>query len=366
MLRQQLTEQQEKQALLLRHTTTSEENETNNEVKTQPRPSSSLTAQLDQEHKPKATIVNRNDFKSYGSASASASNDFENENYNNNHSNSNSGGDLSVAPSSEEGNEDESEYSYESEYDEEDDVEDNSDEDENGSSMRRKQKNCCSSSCCDDKKKRRRRRRHRGNGNTSDDDLDEKRWKVFKPVLSPVIKVYQVAKEAFILITNVDDVWDSPALVVDNERGRNDDLLSRSRSDSAASSTTYRGYGVASFSRGGTSTGSHNPGEDNSRETNIGPSVSFRHKVGVLFWFLVLATAYASERGTFKVMVDRMGPFRMVVGAESVMAVHALILASWMLIRSITCGRKNMKGTAMLPLVDIGSKCFFLKFPFSC
>ena len=61
-------------------------------------------------------------------------------------------------------------------------------------------------------------------------------------------------------------------------------------------------------------------------------------------------------------MIDRMGPFRMVVGVEAVMAVHSLILASWMLLTTLTCGRKIAKGTVMLPFVDIGCKWLFVSF----
>ena len=70
----------------------------------------------------------------------------------------------------------------------------------------------------------------------------------------------------------------------------------------------------------------------------------------------MLAFAYATERGTFKIMIDRMGSFRMVIGVEAVMALHSLILSSSMLLTTLTCGRRIAKGTGMLPLVDIGCK----------
>ncbi len=61
--------------------------------------------------------------------------------------------------------------------------------------------------------------------------------------------------------------------------------------------------------------------------------MSLRHKVVVLFWFLVLAAFYALERCSFKIMADRMGPFRMVVGGEIVVVTHAFITGTWMLLR---------------------------------
>ncbi len=325
--------------------------------------------------------------------------------------------DMSLSTSSEGDEEDDDGlFSFGSEYRDNDN---SGDEDEEN-------KGCFLFPCCDSHKQKKKRRRHSNDSSTDSDDPDddddeerqESKWKIFKPVISPIIKVYEVAKEAFILITNVDDVWDSPAL---GARGsRNDEIhIYRSTSDSLASSSTMRGRGdgtiggsghllhdgAGTFQRHSSTSASHHVIEG-ANHRDIGQYVSFRHKVGVLFWFLVLATAYASERGTFKVMyvnfqntrltcfsrifiytqeemifilvhsllcclfilllfakrVDRMGPFRMVVGAEIVMAVHALILAVWMFIRSITCGRENAKGTAMLPLADIGCKLFLYKF----
>ena len=51
---------------------------------------------------------------------------------------------------------------------------------------------------------------------------------------------------------------------------------------------------------------------------------------GSLFWPLHMLLYI---RGTIKIMIDRMGPFRMVVGVEAAMALHSLILASWMLLK---------------------------------
>ena len=281
-----------------------------------------------------------------------------------------------------------SQYNHDNNYEDDEDYDDFDEEDRDfrlsrsNKEYRNNTRCCLSFPCCgenskSEKKRKKRRRRRRNNADRRDSIISyeesesEKRWKtLFKPVLSPMIKVYQVAKDAFILITNVDDVWDSPALN-DQRRHSNDDLLSRSRSDSFNSSTSIRGPtydGRAPFfSTDGLhhghgydhvsiSTGNIIRGEPNV----IAQHVTLRHKVGVLFWFFVLATAYGLERGLFKVMIDRMGPFRMVIGAEFVMAVHALILASWMLIRIITCGRNNVKVTAMIPLTDVGREYYYL------
>ena len=85
--------------------------------------------------------------------------------------------------------------------------------------------------------------------------LSNEKWERLKPILSP----------AFILITNVDDAWDSPAFSTPN-----DDLMSRSRSNSLASNSTLRG-------------GRFRKSRHNANDFNIGEHVTFRHKVGVLF-----------------------------------------------------------------------------------
>lgn len=388
MLRQQLTKQQqqsEDEFLLSNH---DNEDRFNN-----------------QEEKSKSSHHVEN--RSYGSLMKGTNendNDDNNTNINGsgtnrNNTNDNDNADIMSSRSEDETDEehdddDGSEFSYGSQYNhdnnyEEDEDYDDFDEEDRDFHLSRSNKEyrnntrcCLSFPCCGEnsksgKKRKRRRRRRRNNADRRDSIISyeesesEKRWKtVFKPVLSPMIKVYQVAKDAFILITNVDDVWDSPALN-DQRRHSNDDLLSRSRSDSFNSSTSFRGstydgrapffstdglhhghgYDHVSISTGNTIRGEPNV---------IAQHVTLRHKVGVLFWFFVLATAYGLERGLFKVMIDRMGPFRMVIGAEFVMAVHALILASWMLIRIITCGRNNVKGTAMIPLTDVGREYYYL------
>lgn len=155
-------------------------------------------------------------------------------------------------------------------------------------------------------------------------------------MLKPIIQLYRLIWDAVILVTNTDDVWDSPAF---------DNTISSRREDghnmSSSTSNSIR------YQQAGQTIGS-----DGVPSLSGGKHVSLRHKVVVLFWFLVLAAFYALERCSFKIMADRMGPFRMVVGGEIVVVTHAFITGTWMLLRWV-CG-KSKRTTAMLPLADIG------------
>ena len=133
------------------------------------------------------------------------------------------------------------------------------------------------------------------------------------PISRPIIKLYGLVRDAVILITDTDAVWDSPA------------YAKRPRSGSIQHYTFT--------------------GEKH---------VTFRHKVVVLFWFIVFITFYALERFSFKVMVDRMGPFRMVVAAELVLGVHGALGGGWALLQYLCRKKKSKNRGFMIPLADIG------------
>lgn len=76
-----------------------------------------------------------------------------------------------------------------------------------------------------------------------------------------------------------------------------------------------------------------------------------RNHLIVLFWFVVLAASYAGERSTFKLLVDKTGPFRL-FAVEMVTLSHAFMLAISML--SAYLFRYSQNLPLGIPLVDVG------------
>ena len=163
-----------------------------------------------------------------------------------------------------------------------------------------------------------------------------------EPVLRPLKQLYNLVRDAVILVTNTDDVWDSPAYEHTSDRQNVRYGSVHSQVASIASSHGRRGQhqrGIPGWT------------VDDELSLNQEKHVSFQHKIVVMFWFLVLAIFYAIERSSFKIMVDRMGPFRMVVGGEIIVATHAVITGTWMALCCL-CG-KFKKNKVMLPIADI-------------
>jgi hypothetical protein len=72
--------------------------------------------------------------------------------------------------------------------------------------------------------------------------------------------------------------------------------------------------------------------EENTHPADV-PS-TYNQELLVLFWMAVMAMSFACERLTFKALVDRAGPFRL-VAAESVAGLHTLILGAAIAVTSI-------------------------------
>jgi CRT-like, chloroquine-resistance transporter-like len=77
-----------------------------------------------------------------------------------------------------------------------------------------------------------------------------------------------------------------------------------------------------------------------------------RNHCVVLIWFVILATSYTLERTSFKLLVDRTGPFRL-LAVEMVTLTHAMMIGCGMLISAIS--RKDFTVQPLgLPVVDVG------------
>eukprot|EP00536_Pseudo-nitzschia_multiseries_P001987 jgi/Psemu1/283405/fgenesh1_pg.26_\ len=120
-----------------------------------------------------------------------------------------------------------------------------------------------------------------------------------------VIRVWKLTKGCFTFVVNVENVWDSPAPI---------------------------------GGQGGRFSGSR--------------SVGRRKKYVIIFWFVVLASAYTTERVSYKLLVDQSGPFRL-LAVQMVVFAHAVLAGLGMLLSAI-----SRRDFAMLPLgipvVDVG------------
>jgi len=86
--------------------------------------------------------------------------------------------------------------------------------------------------------------------------------------------------------------------------------------------------------------------------TSQGREIRRRNHYVILFWFFILAISYTTERVSFKLLVDRSGPFRL-LAVEAIACVHALMLGGGMLAYAIS--RKDMSMQPLgIPLVDVG------------
>jgi hypothetical protein len=135
-----------------------------------------------------------------------------------------------------------------------------------------------------------------------------------------------------VIIADVDNVWDSP----ENSTTSNNSF-DRSRRPNSGNTRASTVYDVIT---GGTST--------------------IRNRTAAIFWFAVLSISYASERSTFKVMVDRVGPFRL-FSAEIILGLHVLLSSLAMLFWNVFWKTEKEFGSAYgsgfglgLPLADVG------------
>lgn len=166
----------------------------------------------------------------------------------------------------------------------------------------------------------------RTSGEDDDDDDEEESyddWSYTHPSEQPqpgmAQRAWNAVRSGFFLIANVENLWDSP----------NPAMTAVAASAQQQATTRRRNYLI------------------------------------VLLWFFILAGAYAAERSTFKLLVDRAGPFRL-FSVEMVTATHATMLGIWLLF-SVFYQRENRIPLGV-PLVDVGCKFrrTFLLVGFGC
>ena len=138
-----------------------------------------------------------------------------------------------------------------------------------------------------------------GSDYEEDDDDDEyslEEESIASQVDSYLIRAWKAAKGCFMIVVNVENLWDSPT-------------------------------------------------------TRQGEEISRRNKGVVLFWFFILALSYSGERTTFKLLVDRSGPFRL-LSVGIVTLTHSIMVGCGMLISAIS--RKDFSMQPLgIPPVDV-------------
>jgi len=112
-----------------------------------------------------------------------------------------------------------------------------------------------------------------------------------------IIRVWTLLKACFTFVVNVENVWDSPSIT-------------------------------------------------------DGREISRKKKYVIFFWFFILASSYTAERVSYKLLVDRSGPFRL-FAVEMVVLTHALLAGFGMLVSAVS--RKDFTMHPLgIPVVDVG------------
>ncbi len=168
-----------------------------------------------------------------------------------------------------------------------------------------------------------RRRKRKGSRRELQNQSSFYQWK--KSFKKATRKLARKIRAVAVIIADVDNVWDSP-----------ENSCRRANNNNGGNNTRSSVYDVIT---GGTST--------------------IRNRTAAIFWFVVLSISYASERSTFKIMVDRVGPFRL-FSAEVILGMHVLFSSFAMIFWNIFWN-KDEKGSSYgsgfglgLPLADVG------------
>jgi hypothetical protein len=150
----------------------------------------------------------------------------------------------------------------------------------------------------------------------NDYSLDDESAFEEESVVPPTLlqRSWSCLKNSFFVVANVENLWDSPPDVNNHD-----------------STTTEYGTHTPTT-----------PPQRRSRKSNL----------VVLFWFVVLATSYSGERSTFKLLVDRAGPFRL-FAVEMVTGLHAIMLGLGMGASRFLNGQSQSVPLG-IPVIDVG------------
>ncbi len=176
-----------------------------------------------------------------------------------------------------------------------------------------------------------RRRKRKGSRRDAQNQSSFYKWK--KSFQKATRKLARKVRAVAVIIADVDNVWDSP----ENSAGSSNNSSNRSRR----------------------ANNNNNGGNRMVYDVITGGTSSIRNRTAAIFWFIVLSISYASERSTFKIMVDRVGPFRL-FSAEIILGLHVIFSSLAMIFWNIFWN-KDEKGSSYgsgfglgLPLADVG------------
>ena len=179
-----------------------------------------------------------------------------------------------------------------------------------------------------------RRRKRNGSRHDLQNQTPFHRWKGVIGKASR--KLARKIRAVVVIIADIDNVWDSPE--------------NNSATSNNSSSRSNRRYN------------NNNNNGGNARLSMVydvitGGTSTIRNRTAAIFWFIVLSISYASERSTFKIMVDRVGPFRL-FSAEVILGLHVFFSSVGMLVWNIFWkDEKESYASGFdlgLPLADVG------------